>query len=221
MNADFPKREQWRTLPRDAPREVYFEVARSAMAEYYLADPSNPYQQSGRSSGAERWEETRRCFVQALHRNGDFMDVGCANGLLLETLIAWAAEAGYVLRPHGVDFIPELVELARKRLPDHQNSFTIANAFDWIPPRQYDFVRTNLEYVPLTDWTEFVRRQYAAVAPSGRLIVCHYRNVDEPYIDPGVTVERAGFTVGGRIEAPGVASVWIERTEEAESIETF
>jgi hypothetical protein len=46
------------------------------VTEYYLADPSNPYQQSGRSSGAERWEETRRCLVKAIHRSGDFIDIG-------------------------------------------------------------------------------------------------------------------------------------------------
>jgi hypothetical protein len=129
MNTEFPKRTEWRKLPRDSPRELYFDVLHAAVSEYYLADPSNPYQQSGRSSGAARWEETRRCFVHALHRSGDFLDVGCANGLLLESLIGWAAEAGFTLRPHGLDFVAGLVELARKRFPDHRDSFTVANAF--------------------------------------------------------------------------------------------
>ena len=208
MSPSFPKRDRWRTLPRNSPREVYFEVLHAAISEYYLADPTNPYQQSGRSSGAERWEETRRCFVQALHRSGDFLDVGCANGLLLKSLLGWAAEAGFTLRPHGLDFVPELIELARDRFPDHRDSFMVANAFDWIPLRQYDFVRTNLEYVPEQDRVEFVRRQHAAVAPGGRLIVCHYGGPDEPVIDPAPVVEKAGYVVGGRTEAPGVAAVW-------------
>jgi SAM-dependent methyltransferase len=207
----FPKREQWRRLPPDAGREQYFDTAREAVSEYYLADPSNPYQQSGRSRGAERWEETRRCFVDAIHRSGDFLDVGCANGLLLETLIAWTAERGFTLQPHGLDFVPELVELTQRRFPAHRESFFVANAFYWIPSRRYDFVRTNLEYVPASDWTEFLHRQYAAVAAGGRLILCHYRNPDEPYVDPGSVAQSAGYTVNGRIEAPGVAAVWIER----------
>jgi 2-polyprenyl-3-methyl-5-hydroxy-6-metoxy-1,4-benzoquinol methylase len=212
---EFPKRDQWLNLSRDAPREVYFDVLRAAVSEYYLADLSNPYQQSGRSSGAQRWEETRRCFVQALHRSGDFIDVGCANGLLLESLAAWAKEIGFTLRPHGLDFVPELLKLAQKRFPDYQDSFTVANAFYWVPSRQYDFVRTNLEYVPPTDWTEFVERQFVAVSPGGRLIVCHYRNPDEPYVDPGSVVERSGHVVVGRTDAPGVAAVWIQRPDSA------
>jgi hypothetical protein len=95
----YPARERWRQLPRDAERDIYFRVLREAVAEFYLADPHNPYQQSGRSSGADRWEQTRRPFVQAIHRSGDFMDIGCANGLLLESLILWAGREGFALRP--------------------------------------------------------------------------------------------------------------------------
>jgi 2-polyprenyl-3-methyl-5-hydroxy-6-metoxy-1,4-benzoquinol methylase len=210
MQPEFPKRQAWRKLPPDAPRELYFDTLQAAISEYYLADPSNPYQQSGRSKGAERWEETRRCFVETLHRSGDFLDVGCANGLLLETLIGWAAEAGFVLRPHGLDFVPELIELARRRFPRQAACFTAANAFYWAPPRQYDFVRTNLEYVPRADWTEFIRRQYAAVAPGGRLIVAHYHNADEEPLDPGPAIDRAGYSVNGRTSAPGVSVAWIQ-----------
>ena len=152
--------ERWRRLPAETPREEYFDVLRNAVAEYYLADPSNPYQQSGRSTGAERWEETRRCLVKAIHRSGDFMDVGCANGLLLETLIGWARDEGFAIRPHGVDFVPGLVELARRRFPQDRESFQVSNAFYWSPSRQYDFVQTNLEYVPQSDWLAFVHHQY-------------------------------------------------------------
>jgi 2-polyprenyl-3-methyl-5-hydroxy-6-metoxy-1,4-benzoquinol methylase len=209
----FPAREGWRALPRDTPRDEYFRVLREAVAEFYLADPENPYQQSGRSSGAQRWEETRRCLVQAIHRDGDFLDVGCANGLLLESLIVWAHENGLSIRPHGIDLVPELIDLARQRFPDRAECFEVANAFYWSPTRQYDFVRTNLEYVPEPDWITFVERQYAAVAAGGRLVLCHYRNPEEPYVDVAIVAERAGHSVTGRTEAPGVAIAWIQRPE--------
>jgi 2-polyprenyl-3-methyl-5-hydroxy-6-metoxy-1,4-benzoquinol methylase len=141
------------------------------------------------------------------------MDIGCANGLLLESLIRWAYEESFVIRPHGIDLVPELIELARKRFPEDRDSFEVANAFHWSPKRQYDFVRTNLEYVPQSDWTTFVRLQHAAVAPGGRLIRCHYRNAAEPYVDVGMVAECAGYPVAGRIEIPGTAVAWIDRAD--------
>jgi SAM-dependent methyltransferase len=143
------------------------------------------------------------------------MDVGCANGLLLESLIEWAGLEGFALRPYGLDFVPELVELARQRFPDHRDHFEVANAFDRAPTRRYDFVRTNLEYVPEPDWIPFVRRQYAAVAPGGRLILGHYRNPDEPVVDLCEVMEQAGFTVAGQVAIPGTAIAWVDAAASA------
>lgn len=203
-------RARLRELYKTAPRDIYFEAMRSEIAQYYLADPANPYQQSGRSSGAERWRETRQCIVEAVHRDGDFLDVGCANGLLLESLIGWAAERGVCLRPHGIDFVPELIELARCRLADYAGSFEVANAFHWTPRRQFDFVRTNLEYVQPNDWPEFIARQYSAVAEGGRLIVCHYREPQDA-VDVAALLVGLDYQVRGQAEAPGVSVAWCDR----------
>lgn len=211
LRARYPARERWRALPRDASRDEFFRVLSEAVTEFYLADPENPYQQSGRSSGAARWEETRRVIAAAVHRSGDFMDVGCANGLLLQSLIEWTRPRGITIQPHGLDLVPELIELARRRFPGSDTNFIAANALYWAPSRQYDFVRTNLEYVPEDDWTTFVRRQYSAVAPGGRLILCHYRNADDPRVDLTCFARDIGYAVSGAGEAPGVALVWIDR----------
>lgn len=206
-------RARLKELYRSAPRDVYFEAIRSEITHYYLGDPSNPYQQSGRSSGAERWLETRHCIVQAVHRDGDFLDVGCANGLLLESLIGWAAEHGFCLRPHGIDFVPELIDLACQRLSQHAGSFEVANAFYWMPARQFDFVRTNLEYVQPRDWPEFIARQYSAVAAGGRLIVCHYREPEDA-VDIEALLGGLGYEVRGKASAPGVSVAWCERGDQ-------
>jgi hypothetical protein len=202
--------ERWLKMPQDASRDEYFWTVREAIRKHYLAEPSNPYRQSGRNSGASRWEETRRCILRALHHSGDFMDVGCANGLLLETLIEWAKQAGFVLRPHGVDFVPELIALAQERFPHEAANFQVDNAFYWRPGRRYDFVRTNIEYVPRADWVDFVHDQYGAVACGGRLIVCHYRNRDDPYVELGPIIERAGHAVAGMLDVRGASIAWIE-----------
>lgn len=204
-----PAHARWLALPPDAPRGEFFAVARAAVAEHYLAEPGNPYRESGSTSGAERWTRRKR-IVDAVHASGDFMDVGCANGLLLESLIAWAHERGFTLRPHGIDFVPELVALAQQRHPAHRDSFAVANAFDWSPARRYDFVRTNLEYVPPRDRVELVRRQRRAVARGGRLIVCHYRNAGEGRGDPARVLAAAGHAVAGAADEDGIEVAWCD-----------
>jgi 2-polyprenyl-3-methyl-5-hydroxy-6-metoxy-1,4-benzoquinol methylase len=204
--------ERWRSLGQDVERQTYFATLAAAVREYYFSDPSNPYRQSGRSSGKARWEATRRFILQAVHKSGDFMDVGCADGLLLESLAEWARDSGVTLRPHGVDFVPELVALAQARFPASTRSFHVANAFEWAPTRRYDFVRTNLEYVPESDRASFVRAQIAWVAPGGRLILCHYRNANDPHVEPSVVAQHAGLSVTGFAEVPGTAIAWVDAT---------
>ncbi len=147
-----------------------------------------------------------------MHRGGDFLDVGCANGLLLESVIGWARERSFTLKPHGIDFVPELVALAQRRFPNERDSFSVANAFYWEPTRTYDFVRTNLEYTPRADWVEFARRQFAAGSAGGRLILCHYRNTGEAEADVAAVLSEAGLDVSGRSAAPNVDVAWAERT---------
>jgi SAM-dependent methyltransferase len=205
-----PAHIRWKSLAPDAPREEYFDALREVLAEYYLAEPENPYRLSGRSSGAARWEETRRCFVDAVHRDGDFMDVGCANGLLLESLVGWCAERDLAIRPFGIDFIPELIDCARARHPGREDAFEVANAFHWRPGRRYDYVRTNLEYVPVADRRKFLNRlRDRAVAPGGRLIVAAYwpERTAEPVEVPAV-IGALGFRIDGCTGAPGVSVAW-------------
>ena len=90
-----------------------------------------------------------------MNTDGDYLDLGCANGLLLESLVGWCAERGYTITPHGLDFIPELVELARQRLPEYAGNMHVANAYSWAPPRRYRFVQLLLETtVPPADQQE-------------------------------------------------------------------
>jgi SAM-dependent methyltransferase len=193
----------------DLPRDVYFAALREAIQRSYLSEPSNAYRQSGRSSGAARWEQTRRCIADAVHASGAFLDVGCANGLLLQSLLGWLGERGLAIAPHGIDFVPELIALARRRLP--RGEFAVANAYYWEPTQHYDFVRTNVEYVPRADRVELVRRQLRAVAPGGRLILCHYRNSGDEPVDVAALLRAAGLAVAGRTRAPNVEVAWAER----------
>jgi SAM-dependent methyltransferase len=139
--------------------------------ESYLAS-DDPRRQSGFGGDEARWEAARRPIVEAIDRDGSFLDVGCANGYLLESLIRWSERR---IEPYGLDFSPRLVELARARLPAWADRIFLGDVLDWEPPRRFDFVRTELVYAPRERRRELVERLLVrVVSPGGRLIVCGY-----------------------------------------------
>ena len=147
------------------PIEVY--------EEHYLAS-EDPRRQSGFGGDEARWQAARQPIARAIDRAGSFLDVGCANGCLLESLVRWSP---HPIEPYGLDFSPRLVELARARLPQWADRFFVGDALEWEPEptRRFDFVRTELVYAPEERWRELVERLLSrVVAPGGRLIVCGY-----------------------------------------------
>ncbi|MFI5243273.1 MAG: class I SAM-dependent methyltransferase, partial [Gemmatimonadales bacterium] len=75
--------------------------------------------------------------ADAVDRDGAFLDVGCASGYLLETLVAWCRERGIAIDPYGLDISPELADIARRRLPQWAERVFVGNALTWIPPRRF------------------------------------------------------------------------------------
>lgn len=137
----------------------------------YLAG-ENPRAQSGFGGDEVRWEAARRPIADAVDRDGTFLDIGCASGHLLECLVRWTP---LHLDPYGLDLSPRLADLARRRLPQWVDRIHVGNALTWQPPRRFDFVRTELVYVPPTRERELIERLLAeVVAPGGRLILCGY-----------------------------------------------
>jgi SAM-dependent methyltransferase len=145
------------------PVEVY---------EQRYLESDDPRRQSGFGGDEARWEAARRPIVRAIDRGGTFLDVGCANGYLLESLVRWSPHA---LEPYGLDFSRRLVDVARARIPQWADRFYVGDALEWEPLRLFDFVRTELVYAPEESWREFAERLLTrAVAPGGRLILCGY-----------------------------------------------
>jgi SAM-dependent methyltransferase len=98
--------------------------------------------QSGFRGSAERWKAAREPIVDAIDRPGTFLDVGCANGLLMESIATWSK---HEVEPYGLDFAPGLVELARARLPQWAERIWLGDAATWEPPFHFDFVHTRIE----------------------------------------------------------------------------
>ena len=138
---------------------------------HYLA-AETLYGASGHGGDAASWEAVRRPIMQGLDRDGTFLDVGCANGLLMESVAAWSEHR---IEPYGLDFAPRLVELARRRLPHWADRIFLGDVCKWDPPRRFDFVRTELVYVPAAERRRLVERIVGRVlAPAGALLACGY-----------------------------------------------
>ena len=73
-----------------------------ALEGSYLRE-TDPIRQSGFGGGPERWRTERALVLDAVPDDGDFLDVGCANGYLLECLVQWGDEQHVRLTPYGVD----------------------------------------------------------------------------------------------------------------------
>ncbi len=164
---------------------------------------ANPRAQSGYSGSADDWERARRFIFTAVIRDGTFLDVGCANGHLMECSVTWLAEAGFSIEPYGLEILPELAALARQRLPHWAERIAIGNALDWTPVRPFDFVRTGLEYVPVRLGAQLVAHLLElVVAPGGRLIIGAHSEAATSQPRLQAEVATWGFSIAGVVQVP-------------------
>lgn len=156
----------------------------------------SPQGGSGSSRDAAGWERARSLILDACDRPGDLLDVGCANGLLMESLADWS---GGRLEPYGVEISPLLAQLARERCPQWQGRIWAANAHGWDPGRRFDYVRAGLDYVPERSRAAYVDHLLTLIRPGGRLIVgVHNEERDLAVVEEWLT--GLGLTVAGRSE---------------------
>jgi hypothetical protein len=100
---------------------------------------------SGHSGTVADWEYSRGIVAELIPDEPvTILDVGCANGLLMESIARWRPQA----TPFGLDISPELAARACERLPHWSDRIFVGNALHWTPPRRFDLIRTGLEYVP-------------------------------------------------------------------------
>jgi SAM-dependent methyltransferase len=198
--------------------EAWYDRVRDLLETAYLAT-DDPQRRSGLNGDAAHWRRRRHVIVEAIDRDGTFLDIGCASGLLMETMAVWTEARGHHLEPYGLDISPKLAALARSRLPRWQDRIFIGNAMSWEPPQRFDYVRTELVYVPEARQAELVAHLLnRVITPGGRLIVCAYRPRGARDAEPiGELLRAWGFPVGGEATATdatdgGVATrvAWID-----------
>lgn len=142
-----------------------------ALADAYLID-EDPRWQSGFDGDPELWRQARELVLDAVPAGGSFLDVGCANGHLIESLAAWARGRDVALTMYGLELNPRLAAVARRRLPELAGHIFTANASDWTPPRRFTYVRTGLEYAAPGSERSLIRHLMAnVVEEAGRLLI--------------------------------------------------
>lgn len=188
-------------MKSDDSMERWFDASRTLLEDAYVAG-QQPWQQSGfglhSNRSYENWEAVRRPVADCLDQSGTFLDVGCANGYLLECVMRWVGERGIVLTPYGLDISDKLIALAKKHLPAYSHNLFVGNAFYWEPPRRFDYVRTELVYVPDELHAKFIKRiTHQYLEPGGRLLVAEYRGRNNPEAALSIDqyVAQLGFSV--------------------------
>ncbi len=177
-----------RKQPRVSPKQQqWFMSLKSELEEAYLQH-NEPWKQSGFSGPEERWVACRKPIADCIEKSGSFLDIGCANGYLLECILKWTAERNLKVIPYGLDLSDKLVELAKKRLPQFKNNIYVGNGWTWQNHVRFNYVRTEVVYVP-----DELQRQYIErimdkyLTNEGRLLIADYRSrkdpADKPWFD--------------------------------------
>jgi hypothetical protein len=203
--------------------QVVLDAARSFRAQddaSYFADnmrllepaylrAATPEGGSGFGGGPQAWRVRRSMIVEGLDRDGTFLDVGCANGLLMESVHAWAAERGRVIEPYGIDLAPGLVGLAQRRLPRWAGRIEVGNALSWRPRdgRRFTFAHILAETVPRARFGDLARHVLdTMVEPGGRLLLSVYQASEGTLPDAAEQFGGIGLAVSGRAGA----TAWVD-----------
>jgi hypothetical protein len=161
---------------------------------------------SGSTSTSEGdWRAKRQHLAVPMDEDGSWLDVGCANGHLLVTLPAWAAERGICVSPHGLELLPSVASLARSLHPQLADRIWTGSVMTWTPPARFRYVTALTDLVPPDGLAQLVDRLLRSfVAPDGRLILSAYGNGMEPPRPIFDELRALGYRLDGiiRIDRP-------------------
>ena len=189
----------------DDDNDYYRNVIARLEATYVAADErGNVFGGSGFTGDLAHWEAHRRIIADAFDHNGTWLDVGCANGLLMETLVGWVAEKDYRLEPYGLDLSSQIAERARIRYPQWSDRIWTGNVMTFEPALGFDYVTMLMDAVPMDRCVALIKRVAKVyLKPGARLILSSYGagafiTLHKGLaIDPRPEIEAAGLMVAG------------------------
>ncbi|MBN2076939.1 MAG: class I SAM-dependent methyltransferase [Dehalococcoidales bacterium] len=134
-----------------------------------------PWEQSGYYGSEELWIAARKPVADCVEDSGSFLDIGCANGYLLECVLKWTSERNLEIIPYGIDLSEKLIKMAKERLPEYAGNLYTGNGWDWENPVKFDYVRTELVYVPEHLQNKYLDRILKTyLTENGKLLVAEY-----------------------------------------------
>lgn len=112
--------------------------------------------------------------LSAIQHGGTFLDIGCADGSRLESLMQTLRQRHISIQPYGIDHDPELIFQAIERLPGFWDQFFVGDYMQWDAPIQFDWVRTDISCIKPEKQKAFLLRLLTRVVKSrgGTLLIC-------------------------------------------------
>ena len=190
---------------------------RELLETAYIAAGDGPQGSGSGHASLGDWRAKRQHLATPIDRDGTWLDVGCANGLLMATLPAWCAERNVSIEPFGLELIAKVADLARSLHPHLADRIWTGSAMQWSPPQQFTYVTAIEDQVPPGRLGDLVNRLLEVfVAPGGRLILSAYTNPTDKPRDLFADLTTSGHEPDGKIfiERPGrgpLITAWLDR----------
>ncbi|MBO3799228.1 MAG: class I SAM-dependent methyltransferase [Candidatus Brockarchaeota archaeon] len=156
-------------------RDEFYHEKKQILRKMYWEgnDGSDVYRPNGFS---EYPCEIYNVFLNLIDHDGNVIDLGCGNGLMLCHLVT---RSNYKLTPYGVDFIEESIEQAKKViLPKYAENFTVANIVDIdLGFNFFDFIFFDPYDVHPDDLRSMINKLLKACKPGGKIVFYTYPDV--------------------------------------------
>jgi len=112
--------------------------------------------------------------VAEMRPAGSVLEIACGTGMWTQALAAWADTVT------ALDVAPEMVAIARERVPSANVSFEVADVFSWRSAARFDviFFAAWLSHVPASRFEQFWQLLRELLAPGGRVLFVD-EHVDE------------------------------------------
>lgn len=142
---------------------------KNAYQDAYLCKQS-PLERSGFAHDLDSFLNLRSPILIAMgEKEGRFLDLGCANGVLIELL---SKNEGVRREYFGIDFVPELIEEANSRLGEICH---VADLHNYVNTTGFEFVRFELCYAREHKMKYLVEHVIESMlCDDGVALICNY-----------------------------------------------